>query len=80
MRIILDVSADADNHIEGTASWANSGKPIQFSGWLALMLLLEQANPGSAGAQPAARSDHPEDPTARTPAATTPAARMGTDP
>ena len=60
MRIILDVSADADNHIEGTASWANSGKPIQFSGWLALMLLLEQANPG-----PAVGQDGPE-PTART--------------
>jgi hypothetical protein len=65
MRIILDVSADADNHIEGTASWANSGKPIQFSGWLALMLLLEQANPGPAAGQPAALSDGPE-PTART--------------
>ena len=62
MRIILDVSADADNHIEGTASWANSGNPIQFSGWLALMLLLEQANPGqSDGRQPAAQSDRPGD-------------------
>jgi hypothetical protein len=62
MRIILDVSADADNHIEGTASWANSGKPIQFSGWLALMLLLEQANPGqSDGGQPATLSDRQGD-------------------
>jgi hypothetical protein len=60
MRIILDVSADAENHIEGTASWANSGQPIQFSGWLALMLLLEQANPSQPeGAQPAALSDRP---------------------
>ena len=59
MRIILDVSADADNHIEGTASWANSGQPIQFSGWLALMLLLEQANPGPGSGQPAALSDRP---------------------
>ena len=67
MRIILDVSADADNHIEGTASWASSGKPIQFSGWLALMLLLEQANPGqSNGDQPAALSDHQGDKFART--------------
>ena len=67
MRIILDVSADADNHIEGTASWANSGNPIQFSGWLALMLLLEQANPSqSDGDQPAAPSDHPGDNVART--------------
>ena len=64
MRIILDVSADADNHIEGTASWANSGKPIQFSGWLALMLLLEQANP--VGGQPAALSDRPGDNTGGT--------------
>jgi len=64
MRIILDVSADADNHIEGTASWANSGKPIQFSGWLALMLLLEQANPGPPeGEQTAAPSDHSGDTT-----------------
>jgi hypothetical protein len=61
MRIILDVSADADNHIEGTASWADSGKPIQFSGWLALMLLLEQANPGPAGGQPAALAPLPGD-------------------
>ena len=53
MRIILDVSADADNRIEGTASWANSGKPIQFSGWLALMVLLEQANPGQSNGGPA---------------------------
>ena len=67
MRIILDVSADADNHIEGTASWANSGKPIQFSGWLALMLLLEQANPGqSDGAQPATKADRPGERIART--------------
>ena len=67
MRIILDVSADADNHIEGTASWASSGKPIQFSGWLALMLLLEQANPGpSHGEEPAALSDRPGDKFART--------------
>ena len=62
MRIILDVSADAENHIEGTASWANSGKPIQFSGWLALMLLLEKANPGqSDGNQPASLSDRQGD-------------------
>jgi hypothetical protein len=67
MRIILDVSADADNHIEGTASWANSGKPIQFSGWLALMLLLEQANPGQPdGGQPTAVSDPPGGKDART--------------
>ncbi len=67
MRIILDVSADTDNHIEGTASWANSGKPIQFSGWLALMVLLEKANPGqSSGGQPVALSDRPDHKTART--------------
>jgi hypothetical protein len=60
MRIILDVSADAGKHIEGTASWANSGKPIQFSGWLALMLLLEQANPGRPDVeQSAAVTDRP---------------------
>ena len=62
MRIILDVSADAGKHIEGTASWANSGKPIQFSGWLALMLLLEQANPGQPeAAQSAVVTDRPGD-------------------
>ncbi len=62
MRIILDVSADTDNRIEGTASWADSGKPIRFSGWLALMLLLEKANPSqSNGGQPAVLSDPPHD-------------------
>ena len=67
MRIILDVSADADNHIEGTASWANSGDPIQFSGWLALIVLLEKANPRqSSGGQPVALSDCPDDKTAET--------------
>jgi len=46
MRIILDVSADAENRIEGTASWVSGGEPVQFSGWLALMLLLENAQHG----------------------------------
>ena len=62
MRIILDVSAGADNHIEGTASWSNSGKPIEFSGWLALMLVLENADPGKTDAgQPAELPDPPRD-------------------
>ena len=57
MRIILDVSADADNRIEGTASWANGG-PVQFSGWLALMLLLENAQHGHfETGQPTAAAD-----------------------
>jgi hypothetical protein len=46
VRIILDVSADVDNRIEGTVSWANGGGPVEFSGWLALMLLLENAQHG----------------------------------
>jgi hypothetical protein len=57
MRIILDVSADADNRIEGSASWAAGGEPVKFSGWLALMLLLENAQQGHLGqfaADPAA--------------------------
>jgi hypothetical protein len=62
MRIILDVSADADNRIEGTASWANGDEPVQFSGWLALMLLLENAQHGRfETGQPASAADPPGD-------------------
>jgi hypothetical protein len=46
MRIVLDVTASADNHIEGTASWANGGQPVHFTGWLDLMRLFEDANDG----------------------------------
>jgi len=62
MRIILDVSADADNRIEGTASWVNGGEPVQFSGWLALMLLLENAQHGHlTPAQPGASTNPASD-------------------
>jgi hypothetical protein len=44
MRIVLDVTATAGNRIEGTASWVNGGKPIPFTGWLALMRLFEDAS------------------------------------
>ncbi len=58
MQIILDVSADAENRIEGTVSWANGGEPVQFSGWLALMQLLENAQHGHLeSGQPAASGD-----------------------
>ena len=60
MRFILDVSTDAGNHIEGTASWADGGSPIQFSGWLALMRLLEDAS-RDGGAGPATSADRPAD-------------------
>ena len=62
MRIILDVSADADNRIEGTASWVNGAAPVQFSGWLALMLLLENAQHGRfETGQPLTTADRPGD-------------------
>lgn len=48
MRVILDISTSADNRIEGTASWPNGDEPIHFSGWLALMRLVEEANAGRA--------------------------------
>jgi hypothetical protein len=43
MRIILDLSGAPRDRIEGTASWADNGEPIAFSGWLALMRLIEDA-------------------------------------
>ena len=46
MRVVLDISINADNRIEGSASWPNGGEPIHFSGWLALMRLVEDANDG----------------------------------
>jgi hypothetical protein len=52
MRVILDISINADNRIEGSASWPNGTEPVQFSGWLALMRLVEDANVG----QPASSS------------------------
>lgn len=58
MRVILDISTSADNRIEGTASWPNGGGPIEFSGWLALMRLVEDANAGRPGS--AELSDPPE--------------------
>ena len=46
MRIVLDVTATAGGRIEGTASWANGGQPVPFTGWLDLMRLFEDANSG----------------------------------
>jgi hypothetical protein len=47
MRVVLDISINADNRIEGLASWPNGGESIHFSGWLALMRLVEDANDGN---------------------------------
>jgi hypothetical protein len=49
MRIVLDLTAAAGDHIEGTASWADLGKPVAFYGWLALMRLLEDAQRSTGG-------------------------------
>jgi hypothetical protein len=45
MRIVLDLTGAAGDSIEGTLSWADTAndEPIAFSGWLALMRLLEGA-------------------------------------
>lgn len=61
MRIIIDVSADADNRIQGTASWPDIGQPIEFSGWLALMRLVEQANLSRSDGGRTAELEHPGD-------------------
>jgi len=42
MLLVLDLNVSAGDHIEGTASWAGA-QPVAFSGWLALMHLLEIA-------------------------------------
>jgi hypothetical protein len=42
MRVVLDLNVSAGAHIEGTASCAGA-QPVPFSGWLALMHLLEGA-------------------------------------
>jgi hypothetical protein len=52
MRIILDLDAPLD-HIEGTATCADNGGPVAFSGWLALMRLIEDAQGRDDGATPA---------------------------
>ena len=43
MRIVLDLTDAPHDHIEGTANWADNGQPVAFSGWLALMRLVENA-------------------------------------
>jgi len=50
LRIVLDLTAAAGDHIEGTASWAGIGQPVPFVGWLALMRLLEDAERRDGGA------------------------------
>jgi hypothetical protein len=50
MRVVLDLNASAGGHIEGTASWVGGPKPVAFSGWLALMRVLEDAQRHTGGA------------------------------
>jgi hypothetical protein len=59
MRIVLDLTVAAGDHIEGTASWADLGQPVAFSGWLALMRLLEDAHRSTAAAE---RRSQPQPP------------------
>jgi hypothetical protein len=48
MRVVLDLNVSAGDHIEGTASSAGA-QPVPFSGWLALMHVLETAQRHDSG-------------------------------
>jgi hypothetical protein len=51
MRIVLEISDDAGEHLHGTVAFPGSNEPAPFYGWLALMRLLEtaQSAPQSTG-------------------------------
>jgi hypothetical protein len=50
MRVVLELNVSAGGHIEGTASWIGVPQPVAFSGWLALMGVLEAAQRRTGGA------------------------------
>lgn len=54
MRLVLDLADAPDDHIAATAG-VNDGQPISFSGWLALVRLIEDAQHGDDQAWPTVR-------------------------